>query len=351
MPLPARFTRKLFPAICTLLPAAALAAQAVPPQQFYRLGDVPLEKGGAIRDCKLGYRTIGTLNADRSNAVLFTTWHTGTSGEAAALLAPDKLWDPAGYYVIVVDAIGNGVSCSPSNSRRQHGAAFPTFTIRDMVATEHRLLTEKLGITHVKAVLGYSMGAMQAYQWLASYPDFMDSAVPIAGTPRLASPDLLLMHTLDRAMDSEPAYAHGRYRKNPPLPQYQLTFALHFSTQAYRAAQTPPAAFARFYQETAGPDPDAADANNSRWQIRAMQAHDIAPGAALEAVAARSKAKVHTIVMREDRFIYPGTALAFARQAAGSTTILEAACGHAALECDMASVRSAVAQALQGDAN
>lgn len=337
-------TSALLPALVAAQPASA---PSIPPQQFHALGDVPLEQGGVIRDCRLGYRTAGTLNADRSNAILFTTWHTGTSEEAASLLAPDKLFDPAAYYVIVVDAIGNGVSCSPSNSKRQHGTAFPAFTIRDMVAAEHRLLTEKLGITHLKAVLGYSMGAMQTYQWLASYPGMVDVAIAIAGTPRLAAPDQLLMHTLDQAMAADPAYARGRYHKNPVLPLYQLVFSMNFSSPAYRAAQTPPAAFPQFYRDTTALDPAAADANNSRWQIRAMLAHDIAPGAPLDAVAARSQAKVHTIVMRQDHFIYPGTALAFAKQVPGRTTVLETECGHAALECDMASIRNAVEQALR----
>src|SRR5689334_151966 len=111
----------VFAAAAALWVGVARAADALPPQQFAELGTCRLESGAVIEDCRIGYRTIGTLDAKRSNVVVFPTWHIGKSDEALAFLKPDGMLDPTGWYVIVIDSLGNGVSSSPSNSRTQHG--------------------------------------------------------------------------------------------------------------------------------------------------------------------------------------------------------------------------------------
>src|SRR5258708_35502252 len=87
------------------------------------------------------------------------------------------------FYLILIDALGNGVSSSPSNSISQSKILFPQFSIRDMVNTQYKMLTEKLNIHHLAAIVGGSMGALQALQWAVSYPDFMDKVVAIETTP------------------------------------------------------------------------------------------------------------------------------------------------------------------------
>lgn len=332
---------RLAPALVLALPLAASAADA-PPQQFADLGDVQLESGAVIKNCKLGYRTIGTLNAARSNAVVFLPWHTGTSAEAVELLGPKGLLSTAGHYVIVIDAIGNGVACSPSNSTTQHGTAFPAFTVRDMVESEFRLLNDKLGIKHVHAIVGYSMGATQTFQWMVSHPGYMDVAVPIAGTPRQTSYDLLFWRTEEAAMLADPEYANGEYKQNPRLPLYHQIFAAHFDTPAYRNAKTKPAEVDKFIATTVEPDPDAADANDSRWQIRAFLTQDIGDDA-----AGKVKARVHIINPRQDLIVNPEPALAFARKVRATTTVLEGDCGHSAVVCATDQIRAAVDRALK----
>ena len=163
--------------------------------QFAEMGDCQLENGDVIQDCSIGYRTVGSLNADSSNAVLFPTWFGGTSEQILSLLGPDGMVDPSESFVIVVDAFGNGVSSSPSNSTAQSGSAFPRITIRDMVRHQHRLLTEHLGLSRLNAVAGISMGGMQAFEWAVSYPEFVEKIVPVVGSPRLAVYDIVLWET------------------------------------------------------------------------------------------------------------------------------------------------------------
>ena len=104
--------------VAVLSLASALVAQSspVPPQQFADLGEMKLESGAVIHGCKLGYRTLGTLNESRSNAIVFPTWFTGNTADLLRVVNSQGLVDPAGYYFILVDALGDGVSCSPSNS-------------------------------------------------------------------------------------------------------------------------------------------------------------------------------------------------------------------------------------------
>ncbi len=109
--------------------AAIATAQEL---QFANLGDFKLQSGEVIRDCRIGYRTFGHLKSGPSNAILFTTWFGGTTQELIEMIGPQGL-DPGKYFVIAVDAIGDGVSTSPSNSKSQSRMKFPKFTITDMV--------------------------------------------------------------------------------------------------------------------------------------------------------------------------------------------------------------------------
>lgn len=150
-----------------------------PPHQKHSLGDFKLESGEVIRDFDISYTTQGTLNASKSNAVLMVTAIGGNHHRIDHLTGPGRALDPAKYFIIATDAIGNGLTTSPSNSKAQPGMAFPKFNIRDMVNSQQRLVSEKFGIKKLVTVIGASMGGMQALQWAASYPLMMDSAVPI----------------------------------------------------------------------------------------------------------------------------------------------------------------------------
>ena len=231
--------------------ASVAFAQSQPasPQQFADLGELKLESGAAIHGCKLGYRTLGTLNSAKSNAVLFPTWFTGTTNDLLGVVSDKGYIDPGSYFWIFVDSIGDGVSCSPSNSATQHGVSFPEFTIRDMVESEHRLAVEKLGLKHVHAVMGVSMGGMQTFQWMVSYPEFMDVAIPVVGSPQSTSYDKLLWRTEEVAMVTDPEYAGGQYTNSPKLMTVALLHNLNLTTPQARVEQTQTAAFEKFFAD------------------------------------------------------------------------------------------------------
>src|SRR5215472_17044278 len=150
-----------------------------PPHQSYRLGDFTLESGEIIKDFSIAYVTHGALNDNKSNAILMVTAIVGNHHRIDYLIGPGRGLDPSKYFIITTDAIGNGLTTSPSNSKSQPRMTFPKFNIRDMVNSQNRLITEKFGITRLVTVIGASMGGMQALQWAVSYPDKMNSIVPI----------------------------------------------------------------------------------------------------------------------------------------------------------------------------
>ncbi len=180
--------------VLALLWSSFCAAEA---QQFATLGDLTLTSGDVITDCRIAYRTYGKLNSKKDNIVIMPTWHTGSTLdlESYELIGPNKLLDTDRYFIITIDALGNGVSTSPSERQYQSGNEFPQVSIADMVHSQHRLLTEKLDIQSVHAVIGISMGGMQTFQWIRQYPNFMNKAVAIDGSPYLTSYDVIQWQT------------------------------------------------------------------------------------------------------------------------------------------------------------
>jgi homoserine O-acetyltransferase/O-succinyltransferase len=164
-----RTTAGISLAMTALLAAPAAAHQpGEPPHQTFCPGELKLEGGGAIKDFCISYTTQGTLNAAKSNAILMVTAIGGNHHRIDYLIGPGRALDPAKYFIVATDAIGNGLTTSPSNSKAQAKMQFPKFNIRDMVNSQQRLLAEKLGIKRVVTVVGASMGGMQALQWAVS---------------------------------------------------------------------------------------------------------------------------------------------------------------------------------------
>ena len=185
------------------------------PHQAHGLGDFKLESGEAIRDFSISYTTHGTLNASKSNAVLMVTALGGNHHRIDYLIGPGRALDPAKYFIITTDAIGNGLTTSPSNSKAQPRMQFPKFNIRDMVNSTHRLVTEKFGIKKLVTVIGASMGGMQGLQWAVSYPEMMDSVVAIIPLGRTPAWSTGITEMLRQTIMTDPEWKGGNYASQP----------------------------------------------------------------------------------------------------------------------------------------
>ncbi|MFL6213121.1 MAG: alpha/beta fold hydrolase [Blastocatellia bacterium] len=315
-------------------------------QQFARLGDFELVSGEVIRDCRIGYRTFGKLNADKSNAILVPTWALGTTEQLMTNFGSGRLIDTTKYFVVAVDALGNGVSSSPSNSQSQPRMRFPKFTVRDMVNTQHELLTKTLGLTHLKAVVGISMGGMQTFEWMVAYPNFMDKAVPIVGSPRLAPFDLLHWQAQIDAIMNDRGWNNGDYTTNPAREaEYEFGAILLTTPDEVNRRLTRQKVFEEIEKAKKAP---SADANNKVRQVQAMMALDVSTrfDGSMERAAAAVKAKALVIVAKLDHVVTPSPALEFARLLGAKTIELESDCGHGASWCEGQKVSAAVADFL-----
>jgi homoserine O-acetyltransferase len=325
--------------ICELAPAQQ--------QQFANIGDLKLQSGGVIRNCRIGYRSFGKLNADKSNMIVFPTWAGGTTEQLQSNIGPGKLVDSTTYFVVAIDALSNGVSSSPSNSRLQSRMRFPKFTLRDTVESQHELLTTVLKIEHVKAIVGISMGGMQAFQWLVSYPEFMDKAIPIVGSPRLAPYDLLLWQAQIEALMRDRDWKGGNYTMNPARA---LDFAfgelLLTSPPDYNKRKTREQVLADL--EKARRDGGSFDANDKIRQTQAMMQLDVTRefGGSLERAAKAVKAKVFVVVSKFDHVVTSGPATEFGALLGAKVLTLESDCGHLATVCESNRLNEAVADFL-----
>ncbi len=323
-------------------------AQTVPPLQYAELGSCKLDSSATIENCRLGYRVFGMLNVAKTNAVLFPMWLSGRSGDAGALVGPgpNHLLDTTRYFVIVADPFGNGVSSSPSNSPSQRGTAFPVFSIRDMARAEERLVRETLHLTHLHAVVGQSMGGMQAFEWAVDAPAMMDAIVPIVGTPQLSSNDLFLWSAERAALESDPAYMQGHYRQNPPLPLVTYIHQMALSTPHFRVDHVTREGFAQWFKRIGGELRTGSDANDYLRQLQAMLAQDIAHGGDIFSTAHIIQARMLIINAEQDEMVNPIPPLAFARLAHAQTLVLTSDCGHMAPGCELDKVTPAIAKFL-----
>ena len=275
-----------------------------PPHQTYRMGDLRLESGEAIRDFGISYVTHGRLNADRSNAVLLVTAIGGNHHRLDFLIGPGKALDTDRYFVVATDAIGNGLTTSPSNSAQQPRMRFPRFAIRDMVESQRRLLVEHLGINHVAAVVGPSMGGMQALQWGVSHPGFMDALVALVPLARTPAWTAAVLEASRKAIMLDPAWQGGDYAAPPEggvrLWRDILTFLAARSPEMYRDqfAQAPLEVLPWLERQEASPL-NAFDANDWIHQTWAYERHDLGttPGMDGDLVRALNAIRAKTLIL------------------------------------------------------
>jgi homoserine O-acetyltransferase len=319
--------RRLFTAvvaICVSTAASAQTTQAV-------LGRCPLELGGAIKNCRVAFRTFGTLDSARRNAILIPTWFASRSYAWVPLLGPIVVVVTTGFFVIVVESLGAGASSSPSTSDSQSGHSFPEITIGDMVTASYRVATEHLKLPQLHAVVGISLGGLQAFEWGVSHPGYVRRIVAIAGGPRQAIYGRAMWELLART-------AEDGLRGVVSLDSTATILARLFIL----AATSPAAANQR---EAAGYSPYLAEqARELRtvnlyeyaWQARAILRHDIARtfGGDLGQAARVWRARTLVVTASHDHSIDPQPAEAFARLVGADTHVIPSVAGHVAVFSD-----------------
>ena len=249
--------------------------------------DFRFHTGEVMPELRLHYTTLGTPS---SEAVLILH---GTAGSAANMLTPafaGELFGPgqpldAGrYYLILPDALGAGKSAKPSDGMR---AQFPRYNYDDMVAAQHRLVTEGLGVRHLRLVLGNSMGGMHTWLWGITYPDMMDTLAPMASQPtEMSGRNWMMRRLLIDAVRKDPAWNEGNYTVQPPsLRMANVMFGVATSggTQAYYKAAPTREAADRLVDEREAAS-FTSDANDFLYQWEASR--DYNPSPALERIKA-----------------------------------------------------------------
>ena len=264
----------------TLITGNAVAHKPTEPNhQLYAEGNFALENGSVIKDFELSYTTQGTLNADKSNAILMVTAIGGNHHRIDYLIGPGKALDTDKYFVICTDAIGNGLTTSPSNSKLQPNIQFPEFNMRDMVNSQYRLIVDHFGIKKLVAVVGASMGGMQALQWAVSYPNSMQAIVPIIPLAKTNAWTTGVLEMLRQSIMTDPGYQGGKYDK--PVEQGMRLWSGWLSgvivrTPAYQEQlNATTEAEIEYLKKVQDAGWKRMDANDWIWQSKAYDRHDV----------------------------------------------------------------------------
>ena len=270
--------------------------------RIYELGDFTFESGVTLPDAKLSYVTHGEFNETKDNAVLVPSWYSGDHHGYEYLMGPDKALDPSKLFIIATDMFANGHSSSPSNTPPPFaGPDFPEIAIRDNVRAVHRLLTEELGVERLRAVIGFSMGAQQAFQWAVSHPEMVDAIVALCGNAKEYPFGIVRLEGAKSALMADAAWNGGRYDAPPEVGLKAL--ARHWaswgvSQEWWRQETHKELGFETIEERLLAAEQGwlTRDANNLLWQAKMWQRHDVGdtPGydgdfeKALRAIRARA---------------------------------------------------------------
>jgi homoserine O-acetyltransferase len=226
------FTKRITAIARAMLPALAILQMAAHPttkafaqtggpvpqaiQHDYTIKNFATESAAVLPEAHIVYGTYGTLDPAGDNAVLLPSHYMANLHGYEWLIGPGKALDPGKLFLVTSELFGNGRSSSPSNTPKPfHGPDFPVMTIRDNVRAVHTLLVDALHIQHLRAVIGFSMGAQQALQWAVSYPDFMDRIVATSGTAKTYGHGIVRLEGQIAALTTDPAFAGGNYTVEP----------------------------------------------------------------------------------------------------------------------------------------
>ncbi len=240
------------------------------------------ESGVTLPQARIVYGTYGRINAARDNVVLLPSHYMANHHGYEWLIGDGLALDSTKLFLVATELFGNGASSSPSNTPEPfHGPRFPVTTIRDNVQIVHRLLTEQLGVTHVRAVIGFSMGAQQAFQWAVSYPSFADRIVATSGTAKTYGHGIMRLEGQIAAITADPSFNNGDYVSPPKagLEAFGMVWAAWLYSQEWwrkelwRSGARPGTTLDQFVQSWR--TRFSADANNYILQARTWERHDV----------------------------------------------------------------------------
>src|SRR3954454_879012 len=184
--------------------------------EVFNLGDFTVQEGATLREARLAYKTYGTLSEGKDNAIVYPTWYSGRHWENEWLIGDGMALDPARYFIIVPNMLGNGLSSSPSNMPEPYDKArFPRVRVLDNVRAQHQLVTQHFGIERLVAVTGWSMGAGQTYQWAVSYPEMVPRILPFCGSARTSLHNIVFLEGVKAALTADAAWNDGWYSEQP----------------------------------------------------------------------------------------------------------------------------------------
>jgi homoserine O-acetyltransferase/O-succinyltransferase len=284
---------RVFHAACMLLTLVAASPSAAadfpaPVEGEFVARDFRFSSGETLPALTLHYRTIGTPRRDASgvvrNAVLILH---GTGGSGAGFLSPTfggelfgsgQLLDATRYFIVLPDGIGHGKSSKPSDGLR---ARFPQYTYDDMVRAQHAMLVDGLRVTHLRLVLGTSMGAMHCWVWGEMYPDFVDGLVPLASAPTaIAGRNRVMRKMIVDSITRDPAWQNGDYAEPPRQGLAGAVNLLLMMTssplQWHKSGPTRDAADA-WYEAQIKSRVASTDANDMLYQFNASRDYDPSP--------------------------------------------------------------------------
>ena len=187
-----------------------------PGEGTFDAGHVLLQSGRTFRNMQIAYKTFGSLNADRSNVIVYPTSYGAQHHDIEYMVGDGAALDASKYFIVVINLFGNGLSSSPSNTPWPDvGSRYPDVTCFDAVHVQQRMLAQLWGIEKVALVFGFSMGAMQAYHWAALFPDQVERCAVVCGAARCAPHNHVFIEGIKHALMADPAYRDGVFTERP----------------------------------------------------------------------------------------------------------------------------------------
>jgi len=253
----------------------------------FTIRDFRFESGESLPELRIHYRTLGTLHRNSSgttdNAILILH---GTSGSGSSFLSytfagklfgEGQILDAKRYFIILPDNIGHGDSSKPSDGLHAH---FPRYCYHDMIEAQYRLLTGKLGVNHLRLVMGTSMGGMHTWLWGELHPGMVDALMPLASAPvAIAGRNRMIRRMMSDSIRGDPEWKDGEYVAQPRGLDgaiFALFFMVSSPLELHKDAATPDEAD-RYFDDWVADRRRRSDANDFLYQFESSRDYDPAP--------------------------------------------------------------------------